>query len=117
MIASIPSSVNLGDTIDPAAAFERIRAGGAEDRAALLADALDLVAAERHGVGFDEPAPAVAQTDEVVPVHRLADQHGAADDRVEAGGIATAREHSDSHAFYLGASAGMRGKRACPTRA
>ena len=56
------------DDLGAAVALERVGAGGAEDRAALLGDAPDLRARERHDVALDDAAPAVAEADELVVV-------------------------------------------------
>ena len=87
----------LGPTV-----VERVGAGGSQDGATELADALDLVAAEHHRVVVDDSLPAIAKADELVSGHPLSGEHNASNDRVETGGIATARQDSNSHVSILG---------------
>ena len=86
------------DVLDAAVlALERVRPAGAEDRAALLGDALDVLAAERDDVALDDTAPAVPEPDELVPVDRDALEDRSPDDRVESGAVAAGGEDADAH--------------------
>jgi len=74
---------DLVDAIHPAVCLERVRTRGTENRAALLADALDVVASDRHDVIFDDTLPTVAKADELIALSGLdAAVHDAANDRV-----------------------------------
>jgi hypothetical protein len=88
---------DLVDAVDAASPLEGVRAARAEDRSALLRDALHLVTAERHRVVLDEPLPAVTEAHVLVLVNGGAGEDGSADDRVESGGVAARRQHSDTH--------------------
>ena len=70
----------------------RVSPRGAEDRAAALQDAADVVAVERAHVPFHQPVPAVADADDLDPVRddRAADD--GADDGVEPGAVAAGGE-------------------------
>ncbi len=92
---------DLVHSVNTTVALEGVRAGSAENRAALLADALDLVAAEGDDVVLDHTAPAVSKADELELVDFHPGEHRPADDRVQAGCVAAAREDSDSHTFIL----------------
>ena len=87
---------HLLHALHAAALAEGVRAAGAEDRAALLRDALDLVAGEGHRVVVDEAAPAVLEADEVEAVDLGAFADRAADDGVEAGGVAASGQDADA---------------------
>ena len=86
----------------PAVAFERVCARGAQDRAALLADALHLVTAERQDLFLSDPSPSVLKANELLTVKLFALQHGPADDRVEARCVSATGQNSDSHVVNLG---------------
>ncbi len=92
---------NLFDSLDPAV-VEGVCSGGSQDRAAEFADALDLVAAERHCVVVDDTFPPVAKTDELVSGHPLSGENNASNNRIQTGGVATARQDSNSHVSILG---------------
>ncbi len=77
----------LLDPLHASVALERVRAAGAEDRAALLADALDVAARERHDVAVDDAPPAVAEAHELLLVDGRSLEHRPADDRVESGAV------------------------------
>ena len=95
---------DLVDAVDAAAPLEGIRAARAENRAALLRDALDLVAAQGNRVVLDKSFPAVFEADKLVPVNGRAGEHGSADDRVQAGGVSARGQHSDAHEVHHGRS-------------
>ena len=97
MSASTPSSSMLCDALGRRRESKGLVRRGAEDRAALLGDAHDLRAAERHDVALDDALPAVAEADELHVVVLDALEHRAADDRVEAGAVAAARQDADLH--------------------
>ncbi len=86
----------LLDPLDAAVELVRVRAGGADDRAALRQDPGDLVIAERLQVPVDHPAPAVQDADGLVAVfpEPPADR---ADHRVQSGAIPAACEHPHPH--------------------
>ena len=94
--------------VDAAVELVRVRARGAEDRAAARQQARDLAAAERLEDPVDEPAPALAHADHLVPA-RERPPRDRADDRVQPGAVAAAGEDSDLHAAILrGAEGGNR---------
>src|SRR5699024_349528 len=77
-----------------------VGAGGVEDRAALVEDALDGVPVQRLRDAFDRAFPAVAEAHELVTVFLGAFADRGADDRVETGAVAAAGEHANAHASY-----------------
>ena len=92
----------LGDVVGAAARpLVGVRAAGAEDRAAHLRQALHLVPGQREEVAVDDTPPAVADADELEVVRGGALEHDAADDRVEPGAVAAARQDADLHAVVL----------------
>ena len=82
------------DGVDAAVELVRVRARGADDRAAARQDPGDLRAAERLEELLDHAAPALADADHLVAVRPRAPRDGA-DDRVQAGAVAAAGEYSD----------------------
>src|SRR5262249_56452766 len=91
----------LLDALDPALDLQRIGPRRAEDRPAARQDAAHGLHVEREAVSLERPAPAVTEADELVPVARDALAYDGADDGVQAGTIASTREHSDAHAVLL----------------
>ena len=85
------------DPLRAAVVGERVGARGAEDGAAAGQDAAHLGHAERPAVALERAAPAVAVADELVAVVADALAHDRPDDRVQAGAVAAAGEHSDPH--------------------
>ena len=81
--------------------LEGIRAARSEDGAALLAEAANGVAVERHREALDDTLPSVADSDEGLVVDLRPLEDGAADDRVQSGTVPTAREHTNSHRVRL----------------
>src|SRR5262249_58223615 len=81
--------------------FRGVVRGGAETRPAARQDAAHSLHVEREAVSLERPAPAVTEADELVPVARDALAYDGADDGVQAGTIASTREHSDAHAVLL----------------
>jgi hypothetical protein len=88
---------DLVNPVDAADSLEGIGSGCAENRAALLADPLDLWHPERDDVTFYDPAPAVAKANEFLVVNLGSREDSASDNGIEARGISTAREDSNSH--------------------
>ena len=82
--------------LDAAVDLVRVRARRAEDRPAARKDPGDLAAPERREDAFGQALPAVADADQLVPAVGRA-PHDRADDRVQAGTVAPAREDSDPH--------------------
>src|SRR5690606_19545450 len=76
------------------AVLERVGAARADDRAAELADAADVVPRQRCVVLVEDALPAVAKAHEVESVNLHSREHDTADDCVEARGIAAARENA-----------------------
>jgi hypothetical protein len=77
--------------------LERVGPGGAEDRSSAGKDPADLRDPKRPGLRLERPAPAIAVADELVAVFGdpLADDR--ADHGIQAGAVAPAGEHPDSH--------------------
>src|SRR5690606_2037583 len=80
---------DLGDALGTAV-VERVGAARAQDRAALLADAHDLLPGQRHDEFFANAFPAAAEPDELVAIHLDAGEHDPADYRVQSWCVATA---------------------------
>src|SRR5207248_8981814 len=76
--------------------LEGIRARGAEDRPAPRQQPGDLARPERLELPVDEPAPALADADHLVPARERAPRDRA-NHRVQAGTIPATREHADLH--------------------
>ena len=91
-----PVHVGLDD-LGAAAVFERVGAGRAQDRAALLGDAADHGAGDVDDVALHHAAPAVEESHELVAVDGDALEDGAADDGVQSGAVAAAGEDSNFH--------------------
>ena len=90
---------SLGDVLgSPALALVGVGAAGAQDGAADLRQALHLVSGQRHEVTVDQATPSISDADELQVVRGGALEHDAADDRVEAGAVAAARQDADLHA-------------------
>ena len=91
--------------LDAALELVRVRARRAEDRAAAREDSGDVAAAERLDDPFDQPAPALAHAEHLPPTAERASRDRA-DDRIQPGAVASAREHPDSlrHHVSLGAT-------------
>jgi hypothetical protein len=87
----------LADPVDPAVDLVRVGARRAEDGAAPGEDVLDVTEPDRLGQVLDRPLPPVAEPHDLpaVGLDALADH--TADDRVEAGAVATAGEHTNAH--------------------
>src|SRR5699024_6504698 len=68
-----------------------------QDGAADAADAAHPAAWQGHVVAVDHTAPAVLVPDELVLEELVALDHGAADDRVQSGAVATGGQNSDLH--------------------
>ena len=57
---------------------------------------------ECHELTLNEPAPAVADSDELGAMHAPALEHGAADDRVQSGAVSATGQDTDLHgALFL----------------
>jgi hypothetical protein len=84
--------------LDAVVHLHHVGARAAEDRAAARQDAARRLDVERHGDLLQRPPPAVAEPEELVAVHLDALADDGADDRVEAGAVATAGEDADAHA-------------------
>src|SRR5436190_167769 len=84
----------LQDPFDAAVDLVGIRARRAEDGAALRQEARDFPWPERLEQSFDEPPPALADADDLIPAIERTPGDGA-DDRIQAGAVAAAREDSD----------------------
>jgi hypothetical protein len=82
--------------VDAALDLVRVRPARADDRSAAREDAGDLARPERLEVVLDQPPPAGADPDDVVPAVERPPGDGA-DDRVQPGAVAPAGEHSDTH--------------------
>jgi len=78
-----------------------VRARAAQDRSAPWEDAPAPLNGQGHGRSLDHALPAVLESDELVAVDLLAFADDGADDRVEAGAVAPAGEHSDAHGSLL----------------
>jgi hypothetical protein len=87
----------LLDLLDTAVDLERVGARGAKDGAAPGQDAAALGDAQLHGQPLEGAPPPVAEPDELEAVVADATTYDGADDRVEAGAVATAGEDSDTH--------------------
>jgi hypothetical protein len=74
-----------------------VRTAAAEDGAAAREDAAGLGDAERHRVLLERTPPAVAEADELVPVHLHALPDHGPDDSVEPGAVAPAGQDTDAH--------------------
>jgi hypothetical protein len=85
----------LLDLVGTALALEGVGARGAEDRAALLADADDVAALQGDDVALHDAAPSIAEPDELLVVDLDALEHGGPDDRVQARAVAATREDAD----------------------
>ncbi len=78
------------------AGLERVCPRRAQNRAALADDRLDYLKRQRHGGAFDQSRPAARETDNLVP--EIQQAHRRTTDRgVQAGAVAAAGEHSNSH--------------------
>ncbi len=85
------------DLLDAAVDLERVGTGRAEDGTAARQDAADLGHPERLGQPLQRATPAVPEAQKLVTVgvHTLADHR--ADHRVQAGAVAAAGQHTDTH--------------------
>ncbi len=96
--------------LDAVVHLHHVRAGAAQDGAAAGQDAARRVDVQRHGDLLQRPPPAVAEAEELVAVDLRALADDGADDRVEAGAVATAGEDADAHLDAPpGRSSGRRG--------
>jgi hypothetical protein len=82
----------LAHLVDAALDLERVRARGAEDRAAAVQDAARGLVGELHRLVLEHARPAVPEPHELVLVDIDALADDAADDRVQAGAVAAPRE-------------------------
>ncbi len=85
------------DLVEAVVDLERVGARRAEDRAAARQDAAHLGHAERHRDVLERALPAVPEPDELVAVDADALADDGADHRVQAGAVAPAGQHTDSH--------------------
>ena len=85
----------LEHVLDAAVDLERVRARGAEDRAAARQDPGDVAALERLDDPLDEPAPALAHGGDLPAAVERPPGDGA-DDGVQPGAVAAAREDPDA---------------------
>ncbi len=73
----------------------RVRARGAQDRAAPRQDAGGALARQLDRVALEHARPAAAKADELVPALRQSPPHDRADDRVQPGTVASSGEQPD----------------------
>ena len=96
----------LFDIGQTGAQFLRVGPGGAEHGAALGQQSLvAVVVVELDAPVLQQAPPAVLESDHRGVVAGVAGPHHGADDGIEAGAVAAAGEDSDTHRFYLTASA------------
>jgi hypothetical protein len=86
--------------LDAAVELVRVRARGADDRAAARKDPRDLPRAERLGETVDQALPALADADDV-PAGLEQPSRRRANDRVKAWAVAAAGEHACAHGSIL----------------
>src|SRR5581483_4375617 len=81
------------------AAFDLLHIGArrAKDGAAAVENAAGGFEIERHGLVFDDAAPAFKEAYELVSIVVDAFAHGGANDGVEAGAVAPPGKHSNPH--------------------
>src|SRR5207247_534507 len=84
------------DAVDAAVLPERVRPRRAENGAAARQDARDLLRPERLEQPLDEPSPTLAHADDLVSLRPGPACHGA-DDGVQPGAVAAARENRNAH--------------------
>ena len=102
--------------LDAAVDLVRVRPRRADDRAAAREDPGDLAAPERLDEPLDEPAPALAHADDLPAAVERAPRDGA-DDRVQPGAVAAAREDSDPrHGASLSKAVNAAGRSSIGTR-
>jgi hypothetical protein len=95
------------------AALVRVRARGAEDRAAAVQDARRRQRGELHRRALQHAGPSVAEAEQLVPALDPR-AHDAADDRVEPRAVAPTGQHPDSHGRECYAVEGVERKSAKP---
>ena len=83
--------------VDAAVDLVRVRAGRSEDRPAAVQDPARALERQVDRLVLEHAGPAVAEADELVAVGVDALADDGADDRIEAGAVAAAGEHANSH--------------------
>jgi hypothetical protein len=87
----------LPDLLDPVVDLHDVGPAAAEDGASAREDAPGLLHAERHREPLERALPAVAEAEELVPVHLHALPDHGPDDGVQAGAVAPAGQDTDAH--------------------
>ena len=91
----------LSDPVDATIDLVRIRARGAEHRAAPRKAPPHEVDVERHRAILDDTPPPVEEAHELVVVDRLALSHDCSDHRVQSWAVAATGQQSDSHLVHV----------------
>jgi hypothetical protein len=84
------------DRVNAAVELVRVRPRGAENRSAARQNPGYLTRAERLELSFDEPAPALADADDL-PLARVEPARDRPDDRVQPGAVAAAGQDPRPH--------------------
>src|SRR5258708_33606755 len=91
----------LGATLQAAFTLVWMGARGANNGAAARQDTAHCREIEFHGLVFQQPAPALHESDKVVFIVEGALTHHCPNDRIQPGTVASAGQHSDLHRLIL----------------